>query len=38
MAFTDSGPEIVLLGRKSGKESETQHLFELLVLTLLLKI
>ena len=30
MAFTDSGPEIVLLGRKAGTESETQHLFELL--------
>lgn len=30
MAFTDSGPEIVLLGRKAGKDSETQHLFELL--------
>ena len=30
MAFTDSGPEIVLLGRKSGKESATHHLFELL--------
>ena len=30
MAFTDSGPEIILLGRKSGEDSETQHLFELL--------
>jgi hypothetical protein len=30
LAFTDSGPEIVLLGRKAGTESETQHLFELL--------
>ena len=30
MAFTDSGAEIVLLGRKAGTESETQHLFELL--------
>ena len=26
MAFTDSGPEIVLLGRKSRKESETRNI------------
>ena len=30
MAFRDSGPEIILLGRKSGEDSETHHLFELL--------
>tara|TARA_Y100000385_G_C12556590_1_gene410243 strand:- start:80 stop:424 length:345 start_codon:yes stop_codon:yes gene_type:complete len=30
MAFSDSGPEIILLGRKSGEDSETHHLFELL--------
>lgn len=30
MAFSDSGPEIILLGRKSGQDSETHHLFELL--------
>lgn len=30
MAFAESGPEIILLGRKAGEDSETQHLFELL--------
>ena len=30
MAFSDSGPEIILLGRKSGKDTETHRLFELL--------
>ena len=30
MAFTDSGPEIVLLGRKSRDDEETRNLFELL--------
>jgi len=30
MAFSDSGPEIILLGRKSGEDAETHHLFELL--------
>ena len=30
MAFTDSGPEIVMLGRKSRDDEETRSLFELL--------
>ena len=30
MSVNGSNPEIVLLGRKAGKESHTQHLFELL--------